>query len=218
MDQVVFAARKRADTGSRNAERIRRSGRIPAVMYGNTGAALSVDLDALDFSKGIRGISESTIVKVEVDGVGHDAFVKDTQRNILTGKILHVDFYEVQSDKLVRARVPVHVIGSAVGIREGGIMEVPLHELEVECFPKNLPQKIEVDVSNLKANMSIHVRDIKLGADVRVLTSGDNVVALVKYAKAEVVAEPAAAAVPAAGAAPAAAAATAAPAAPAAKA
>ncbi|GAB1484088.1 50S ribosomal protein L25 [Treponema sp.] len=201
MDQVVFTASKRVDLGSRNASRLRRSGRIPAVMYGNSGAALSVDLDALDFAKGIRGISESTIVKLNVDGVNHEAFVKDTQVDIISNKFLHVDFYEVQNDKLVRARVPVYVIGTAVGTREGGIMEVPLHELEVECFPKSLPEKIEVDVSALKPNQSIHVRDIKLSSDIRVLTSGDHVVALVKFAKAEVV-EDAAEVVPAAGVAP----------------
>lgn len=185
MNQVVFAARKRVDTGSAVSGRLRRSGRIPAVMYGRSGKAFAIDLDALEFTNGVKSISESTIVKLEIDGSAHEAFVKDTQRNILNGKILHIDFYEVESGKILRAKVPLHVVGTAAGTREGGILEVPLHEIEVECLPKDLPEGIDVDVSALKANQSIHVRDLKLAAGIRVLSSGDQVVALVKFAKGE---------------------------------
>ncbi|HCM26262.1 MAG: 50S ribosomal protein L25/general stress protein Ctc [Treponema sp. GWB1_62_6] len=217
MNQVVFTARKRVDTGSGVASRMRRAGKIPAVVYGRKGEAQSLELDALDFSKGAKGISESTIVKVDIDGKALEAFVKDTQRDILTGKVLHVDFYEVEMGRLLRAKVPVHLKGTALGTREGGILENPLHEIEVECFPQDLPEHIDVDISALKVNMSIHVRDLKLGDAVKILSNNDQVLALVKYAKAEEVvaevAETVVAAAPVAGAA-----AAAAPAAPAAKA
>ncbi len=137
MNKVVFTARKRVDTGSGVASRMRRAGKIPAVVYGRKGEALSLELDALDFAKGAKGISESTIVKVDIDGSALEAFVKDTQRDILTGKVLHVDFYEVEKGRLLRAKVPVHLKGTAQGTREGGILENPLHEIEVECFPQN---------------------------------------------------------------------------------
>jgi large subunit ribosomal protein L25 len=185
MSQVVFAARNRVNSGSGEARRIRRTGRIPAVIYGRSGTALSIDLDALEFINGVRGISESTIVKVEVEGKIHDAFVKDTQRNIVNGKVLHVDFYEVESDATQRARVSVHIHGNPVGVREGGILESPLHDIEVECLPGDLPERIDVDVSDLKVNQSIHVRDLPLGSGVRLISGGDQVVALVKFAKAE---------------------------------
>jgi large subunit ribosomal protein L25 len=185
MSQVVFAARNRTNAGSGEARRIRRAGRIPAVVYGRSGKALSIDLDALEFANNIKGISESTIVKIEVDGKTHEAFVKDTQRNIMDGAILHVDFYEVESDTTFRARVSVHIHGTPVGVREGGILESPLHEIEVECLPKDLPERIDVDVSELKVNQSIHVRDLNLGEGVRLISGGDQVVALVKFAKAE---------------------------------
>ncbi|MDR2758773.1 MAG: 50S ribosomal protein L25 [Spirochaetaceae bacterium] len=187
MSQVVFAARNRANTGSGDARRIRHAGRIPAVIYGHSGQALSIDLDALEFIHGVKGISESTIVKVEVDGKTHDAFVKDTQRNITDGKVLHVDFYEVESNTTLRARVSVHIHGNPIGVREGGILESPLHDIEVECLPKDLPERIDVDVSDLKVNQSIHVRDLALGSGVRLISGGDQVVALVKFAKAETV-------------------------------
>ena len=185
MSQLVFKAKNRQGKGSGEARRIRRAGRIPGVLYGHSGKAISIDLDAQEFANGVKIISESTIVKVDVDGKPYDAFVKDTQRNILDGAILHVDFYEVQSDVLLRARVSIQLKGTPLGVREGGILETPLHEIEVECLPKDLPERIELDISNLGVNQSIYVRDIALSSAIRVISPQDQVVVLVKYAKEE---------------------------------
>jgi large subunit ribosomal protein L25 len=185
MAQVVLKANVRQTRGSVEARKIRRAGRIPGVLYGRSGKAISIDLDALEFTIGIKNISESTIVKVEVDGKPYDAFVKDTQRNIVDGKILHVDFYEVKSDENVRARVTIHLKGTASGVRAGGVLEFPLHEIEVECLPKDLPERIDLDISELGVNQSIHVREIALSSAIRVISAADQVVALVKYAKEE---------------------------------
>jgi large subunit ribosomal protein L25 len=185
MSQVVFSARRRTGSGSGDSGRIRRSGRIPGVIYGHSGQTVSIDLDALEFANGLKGISESTIVSVNFDGASHSAFVKATQRNIQNGDILHVDFYEVKSDTLLRTRVPLIIQGSPVGVRKGGILETPLHEIEVECLPKDLPERILVDISDLDANESIHVKDLPLKEDVRLITSGEQVVALVKFARTE---------------------------------
>ncbi|MCL1959859.1 MAG: 50S ribosomal protein L25 [Spirochaetes bacterium] len=210
MSKVVLQAKNRQKKGSAESRRIRRSGRIPAVLYGRSGKSISIDLEAVDFIKNTKGISESTIVKVEVDGKSYEAFVKDTQRNIIDGNILHIDFYEVESGIALRAKVSVILHGNPIGVREGGMLENPVHEIEVECLPKDLPERIELDISGLKANQSIHVRDIPLAGGVRLISNPDQVVALVKFAKVEAAAPVAAeaeAAAPAAGAAPAAAAA-----------
>jgi large subunit ribosomal protein L25 len=191
MGQVVLSARNRQNIGSVEARKIRRVGRIPAVLYGRSGKAISIDLDALEFSNGVKNISESTIVKVQVDGKSYDAFVKDTQRNIVDGNILHVDFYEVESGIALRAKVSISLKGNAIGVREGGILEFPLHEIEVECLPKDLPERIEIDISTLGANQSIHVRDIPLADTIRLISASDQVVALVKYAKEQAAATPA---------------------------
>jgi large subunit ribosomal protein L25 len=212
MSKVVLQAKNRQKKGSAESRRIRRSGRIPAVLYGRSGKSISIDLEAVDFIKNTKGISESTIVKVEVDGKSYEAFVKDTQRNIIDGNILHIDFYEVESGIALRAKVSVILHGNPIGVREGGMLENPVHEIEVECLPKDLPERIELDISGLKANQSIHVRDIPLAGGVKLISNPDQVVALVKFAKVEAAAPAAAeaeAAVPAAGAAPAAAAAAA---------
>ena len=187
MSNVILSAKPRKASGSAQARRIRRSGRIPAVLYGRAGKAISLDLDALEFLRSVKTISESTIVKVDVEGKSYDAFVKDTQRNIIDGKILHVDFYEVESGVILRAKVSLQITGNPIGVREGGMLETPLHEIEVECLPKDLPERIVVDVSDLKANHSLHVRDITLGEGVKLISAADQVVALVKFARAEAV-------------------------------
>jgi len=191
MGQVVLSAKNRQTKGSAEARKIRRAGRIPAVLYGRSGKSISIDLDALEFTNGIKNISESTIVKVEVGDKSYDAFVKDTQRNIVDGNILHVDFYEVESGIALRAKVSINLKGNAIGVREGGILEFPLHEIEVECLPKDLPERIEIDISTLGVNQSIHVRDIPLADTIRLISASDQVVALVKYAKEQAAAAPA---------------------------
>jgi large subunit ribosomal protein L25 len=154
-------------------------------VYGRSGKALSIELDSLDFVTNAKGISESTIVTINIEGQTRQAFVKDTQRNIIDGKILHVDFYEVEAGVSLRAKVSVHIHGNPIGVREGGVLESPLHEIEVECLPGDLPERIDVDITELKANQSIHVRDLALGSGVRVISNPDQVVALVKFARAE---------------------------------
>jgi len=193
MSKVVLSAKNRQTSGSAEARRSRRNGRIPAVLYGRAGKAISLDLDALEFVRGVKNVSESTIVKVDVEGKSYDAFVKDTQRNILDGSIVHVDFYEVESGVILRAKVSLVLKGNPVGVRDGGNLEKPLHEIEVECLPKDLPERLEVDISGLKVNEALHVRDIVLGAGVKLLSAPDQVVALVKFAKAEAAAAAAAA-------------------------
>ncbi|MDR2542101.1 MAG: 50S ribosomal protein L25 [Treponema sp.] len=207
MSKVVLQAKNRQNVGSAESRRIRKSGRIPAVIYGRSGSAVSIDMDSSDFIKNTKGISESTIIKLEVENKSYDAFVKDTQRNIIDGKILHIDFYEVESGVVLRAKVSLVLQGNPIGVREGGMLENPFHEIEIECLPSDLPERIEIDISGLKANQSLYVRDIPLAKGIRLLTNPDQVVALVKFAKAEAAAAATteAAATPEAAAAPAAA-------------
>ncbi|MDR3020320.1 MAG: 50S ribosomal protein L25 [Treponema sp.] len=185
MSKVVLQAKNRQSAGSAESRRIRRSGRIPAVIYGRSGKSVSIDLDAVDFMKGTKGISESTIVKVEADGKSYDAFVKSTQRNIIDGQILHIDFYEVESGVAVRARVPLILSGNPIGVREGGMLETPYLQVEIECLPKDMPERIELDISGLKANQSMYIRDIPLAEGAKLITIPDQVIASVKFAKAE---------------------------------
>lgn len=204
MDQSVLKAVPRAQTTKGELNQLRAKGQIPAVIYGGGDAATHVLLDEKEFLKIAAGISESTILGIDIGGKRCRAFVKARQRNFLTNKIIHVDFLEVVSGRLLHARVPLHLIGVPIGVREGGILENPAHEVEVECDPDHLPQKIDIDVTGLHANHSIHVREIPAIDKVKILSSPELVIAVVKFIKEEVVEAPVVA-VAAEGAAPAAA-------------
>lgn len=221
MTQHVINAGAR-EIGTKGAlNELRRNGGIPAIVYNRHGKTRALSLNAKDFQKSLEGVSESTIVKLNVGSESFDCLVKDRQIDWLHGKILHVDFFEVEKGVAMRAKVTVHLVGTPIGVRNGGILENPVHEIEVECMPKDMPEKFELDISGLEANHSIHVRDIVHADSVKLLSAPDQVVALVKFAKVEAEPEaaaaaeaaPAAAAAPAAGAAPAGAAAPATPAA-----
>jgi large subunit ribosomal protein L25 len=218
MNQSVLKAVPRKKTTKGELNQLRAGGHIPAVIYGGGQAATHVLLNEKDFLKMASDISESTILGIDIEGKKVKAFVKARQRDTLTNRIIHVDFLEVVSGRILHARVPLHLVGTPVGVREGGILENPAHEIEVECDPDHLPEKIDVDVSNLQANHSIHVRELPSIPNVKVLSSPELVVAVVKFAKAEAAAAAPGAAegAPAAEAAPAAAAASAAGSAPAA--
>jgi large subunit ribosomal protein L25 len=200
MDQQVLNAVPRAQTTKGELNKSRAQGQIPAVIYGGGGAATHIFLDEKEFLKVASGISESTILGIDVNGKRTRAFVKARQRNSLSTKIIHIDFLEVVSGRLIRARVPLHLIGVPIGVREGGILENPAHEIEVECDPDNLPEKIDIDVAGLQANHSIHVREIPAIDKVKVLSSPELVVAVVKFVKEEIVVAPVEAVVPVEGA------------------
>lgn len=193
MEQKVLNVKPRTEHGKAFSNRLRKEGRIPGVMYDRHGKASSVDADYNEFMKLFKAVTESTIVKVDLgDGKDYQVFIKDYQYDIINNKIEHFDLYEVEAGKLLRALVSIKLEGSPVGVREGGVLESGVSEIEVECFPRHLPPRIVVDVSNLAANESIHVRDIKLPEEVKVLSDLSQVVATVKYMTETVEAAPAA--------------------------
>lgn len=206
--QVINAvSRGSATKGELRTKRI--EGSIPAVSYGSGKAARSIYINESEFLAAISSITESTIIDLVIDGTPVQAFVKARQRASVTHRIIHVDFLEITSGQLLHARVPLQLVGSAPGVREGGILENPCHEIEVVCDPSVLPERILVDVSGLRVNHSIHLRDVAIPEGVKVLSNADQVIVAVKYLRGEQVeaeaAPAAAAATPAAAAAPAAA-------------
>ena len=181
MEQKMLNANERTVFGKSAASKIRKAGRIPAVMYDRHGKAVSLDVDEREFMKLFKVVTESTIVKVVVGDKDHEVFIKEFQHNIVSDKIEHVDFYEVERGKVLRTKVKIKLEGSPEGVRHGGVLEAGITELEVECLPKDLPPRIVVDVSALDVNHSLHVRDIPLNEAVSVLTSPDMTIAAVKF-------------------------------------
>lgn len=185
MEQRLLNANERSTYGKNAAIKMRRAGRIPAVMYDRHGKSVSLDVDEREFMKLFKLVTESTIVTLNVAGKDYEVFIKDFHHDIVTDKIKHIDFYEVERGKTLRTKVKIRLEGSPEGVRHGGILETGITELELECLPKDLPPRIVVDVSALDVNQSLHVRDIKLPEAVTVLTNDDITVAAIKFASAE---------------------------------
>jgi len=189
MESKTLKAAIRTGRGKRVAKNIRKAGGIPAVVYG-AEKPISVSVDEHEFTRNFRTVSENTIINLVMESGSVDVLVKDYQENILTGKINHIDFYQVMKDKLLRTKVPVRLEGTARGVRDGGILEHLLHDIDVECLPKDIPQHILLNVSDLAIGDSIHIGSIPAMEGGRNLHQPEQVIVLVAHAgKAE--AEPA---------------------------
>jgi large subunit ribosomal protein L25 len=174
MEQRTLSAKLRTATGKGVAKALRMAARLPAVMNDGTGKAVLLDIDAKEFNKLFQSITESTLVSVMVDGTEHVSFVKD------------VDFYQVEPGKVLRTKIRIKITGSPEGVRLGGVLEYGINEIDVECLPKNLPERVVLDVSDLQLNHSLHVRDLKLPEGVKVHTDGEISVVTLKYTKNDI--------------------------------
>jgi large subunit ribosomal protein L25 len=185
MEQKTLTANARKVFGSADSRRQRRDGKIPAVIYGH-GEPVGLLIDAHEFNTKFMKVSESTIINLKLDGKNHDVLIRDYQEDAISGAITHVDFYEIERGKALRTNVGLHLTGAAVGIREGGILESFVHELEVECLPKDLPGSINLDITDLELGHSLHVRDLNVPSGVEILNSPDQVVCTIAHKRAEV--------------------------------
>ncbi len=162
MKDYTLKVSLREQTGRGPARRLRKSGQIPAVLYGRSGnKSLSLDrTEFLDLWNEVRG-STSLIQLVEESGEEVRGLVQDYQRNPITDIFEHIDFKEIPAGVEMQARVRVHVVGEAIGVKsELGLLDIHLHEIGVKCFPRDLPRFVEVDVTDLHAGGSIRVSDL----------------------------------------------------------
>jgi large subunit ribosomal protein L25 len=186
MKHKTLTVEIRKQKGKGPARRLRMMGKIPAVIYGHSESK-SIAIDEHEFNNKFKNISESTIIKLVTEKENYNVLVKDFQENALLGKIMHIDFFEVEEGKLLRTHVPIHMKGTSIGVKHGGILERLLHEMEVECLPKDLPHEIVIDITDLEEGHSIHVSDVTPLENVRFLNSPDQVICLVEVKAAEVV-------------------------------
>ena len=182
MAEVSLAVEKREIMGKGPAKKLRSTGRIPAVIYGQGEQTVPLTLDGKAFHTILHSHhGENVIFEIQIPGrkTGLKAILREVQHEPVTGEILHVDFQHISMTKKITVQVPVSLVGSPDGVKnKGGILEHILHELEVECLPTDIPEHIEVDVSPLDVGDSIHVRDIPV-TKVKILTDPDRSVATV---------------------------------------
>ncbi len=185
-EKKLDAELRTSDFGTRGSRRLLRSGRIPAVVYGK-GEPLHISVDARTFNYNRKGYGESTLITLDVKGEkSHEVFVKTYQEDLLRNVIHHIDFYEITRGQAVRTHVRIELTGTPAGVREGGVLDQVIHEVEIECLPKDLPEVLTLDVSALGMNESLKLADIKLSEGVKINDVLDATVATVKPVKVEV--------------------------------
>lgn len=185
MAQRIVEANGRTEFGKGPAGRLRRSGKLPGIIYGRSDT-MPITLDEHDFYQTFKQISESTIITIRTPDKDVDVLLKDYDEDLATGHLRHVDFYAIESGQLLRTNVQIHLTGAAPGVREGGVLQSQIHEVEVECFPKDIPEYFELDISGLNVGDALHVSDLPALEGVKVLNSEEQTITLVAMTREEV--------------------------------
>lgn len=173
MQRVAIEAVARESGKHGKLSALRRAGFIPAVVYGHGMVPMSLAVSVRAFERIRRTTGESAIVDLQFEGgKSMTTVVHEYQINPIRDTYTHVDFLSISLDETLTSKIPIRPIGTAIGLKEGGVLEHSLYELEIEALPLDIPDFLEVDVSELGLKHSIHVADLKLGDKVKVLTNG----------------------------------------------
>lgn len=161
------------DPGSKQrARRLRRSGKIPGVLYGPKTQTIALELNKKEFSSRVAGLEGSHLVRLKSDAaslVDKVALVKEMQFHPITGEVVHADLYEVDLAAKIRVQVPLHFVGKAVGVVRGGILQPIVREIEVECLPLDIPDFFNVEVSHLDIGNSAHIEDLTMPEGIKAI-------------------------------------------------
>jgi len=178
MEKINLKAKLREELGKEAVKKLRAQGLIPAVVYKGKNS-LNIKVPSKDFLEVIHTkAGENVVVNLQIESKkpSRTAIIKETQYHPVRGDILHVDFNEISLTEVLTVKVPIAVKGEAEGIKEGGVLEHALWEIEVECLPTQIPENIPVDVSPLKIGDSILVKDLHLPGGVKVLSDPETTV------------------------------------------
>jgi large subunit ribosomal protein L25 len=189
--QAKLTVQTRAEVGRNAIKKVRKQGLIPGVIYGVGHEPINLEVNGRQLSTVLaHSSSENILLELEiVDGENKRnslAMIQEVQHHPLQRRILHVDFHAVSATEKITAEVPIETVGEPVGVKTGGgLLEHILRDLEVECLPGDLPERIQVDVTSLDISQSIHVKDLQLPAGVEAITDGDLTVVAVSAARVE---------------------------------
>ncbi len=183
MEKSILEAEVR-ETGSKRASKlVRNTGKVPGVYYSkhDTPIHLAVTEKAI---KPLVYTAETHLVSLKVDGKELDCVIKDVQFDPITDRVVHFDLIGLTSGETFQLEVPVQLQGTPVGIKEGGIVQHLIHKLEIECLPKDIPQRIDINISELNIGDSIHVKDLNI-ENITFLNPEESVIVLVAHPKVE---------------------------------
>jgi large subunit ribosomal protein L25 len=182
---MELTAQERTQLG-KSVAALRREGVIPAELYGRSTPNVHLAIGKKDFTKVFGEGGTTTVITLAVNGQRYPVLVHDLQRDNLSGDITHVDFYQVERDRAIRAHVPLSFTGESGAVKQGGVLNKVMSEIEVEALPDKLPHQLEVDLSKLTdVGMSVHMKDIAVPSDVKVLVDAETVVVSVSAPRAQ---------------------------------
>jgi large subunit ribosomal protein L25 len=187
--EAILEATSRDTFGKNEARRTRREGKVPCVLYGGDGTpATSITVDPRALSRILHSESgQNTLISLKLAGAGDTrVLVKDFQLDPVTHQMLHADFYRVAMDKVLQVTIPVTVRGEPKGVKQqGGVLEFIRREIEIECLPGEIPEHIEIDISELMLHQGVRVRDVPIDPKWKPLTEGDAMLVHIIMPKAE---------------------------------
>jgi large subunit ribosomal protein L25 len=190
MEKILVKADKRPEIGKGSARSLRRQGVLPAVVYG-INEATPIKIESRQMTKLIiSGVGEHSLLTIELNEGGkkaseHPVLIKDYQMDPVSDELLHVDFIEVSLEKLVNVTVSLVIAKEPAGVKMGGVLERRLREIEVECLPMQIPDKIEIDASHIEIGQSLHVSDIATPEGSKIITDPAEVVLSVSAPRIE---------------------------------
>lgn len=177
---ITLKANKRDNLSRSVTKQLRSEGFIPAVVYGKNQDPVTVSIDKIDLLKTIRNEGRNAIISLDVENEQKiDVMVQDYQKETIKDDIIHVDFFAVDMSEEMDVAVPVRLDGEATGVKEGGVLQQPLFELQVRAKPADIPEEIPVDVSNLNIGDSISVADIEKTGNYEILDDPETTVAVI---------------------------------------
>lgn len=188
---ITVRATAREGRGKNDARRARVAGMVPVTVYGGEGGTVAALAPLRELAAILRSESgRNTIFTLDIDGVGpSEVMFHDRQVDPVRGRLIHADFTRLVKGQKIEVTVPLHLVGEPVGVRdEQGVLEQIIRELEIRCEPREIPDVINVDVSNLGVHDVIHISDIQVDERIEILNPPDNVVATVGIVKEEPVA------------------------------
>jgi len=188
----VLEARPRTPGTKNDARRVRRQGKVPAVVYGAGKAAVPVEVDPRQVSRILNSeTGHNTVFDLAVDGDRTKAMIVDWQYEPIKGSLLHIDVKRIAMDQKLRVNVPIELVGEPEGVKtQGGLLEQIVREVEIECLPADIPNAIELSVAELVFGVVLRVSDLPKSDKLRIVTDADQPVAHIISIKEEVVATP----------------------------
>jgi large subunit ribosomal protein L25 len=182
MEAIELGVEPRQGAGKGAARKVRRNGKVPAILYGAARTATLIALDAKEFEAKVGAIEGTHLIRLTSSATelgGRLVLVKEVQRDPVQRSLLHTDLYEVDVNSKLRLKVALHFVGRAAGVELGGILQPVRREVEVLCLPTEIPDYIEVDVTGLGIHDAVHLSDLKAPTGVEIVLDTDEAVVTV---------------------------------------